>query len=73
MEKYQAAGPLIIRRPCPVVYEETGSAKRKTFEFFHFLEALEDYVNEGRIFSKENWYISKRNMELLEDRVQPCH
>ena len=67
MEKYQTAGRLVIRRPCPVVSEEnfisvtlgslrtqcSGSAKRTTFEFFHFLEALED-LNKGRIFSKEN-------------------
>ena len=46
---------LVSRRPSPVVSEEkkivtlgslrnlgSGSAKRKTFEFFHFLEALED-------------------------------
>ena len=24
-------------------------------------------------FTTKNWYISKRNMELFEDRVQPCH
>ena len=24
-------------------------------------------------FPTKNWYISKRNMELFEDRVQPCH
>ena len=24
-------------------------------------------------FATKNWYISKRNMELFEDRVQPCH
>ena len=23
-------------------------------------------------FPTKNWYISKRNMELFEDRVQPC-
>ena len=23
-------------------------------------------------FPKKNWYISKRNVELFEDRVQPC-
>ena len=57
MEKYQTAGRLVIRRPCPVVFEENfvsvtlgslrtlcpRSAKRTTFEFFHFLEALEDF------------------------------
>ena len=57
MEKYQTAGRLVIRRPCPVVFEEnfasvtlgslrtlcSGSAKRTTFEFFHFLEAFEDF------------------------------
>ena len=55
MEKYQTAGRLVIRRPCPVVSKEkksvtlrslctlcSWSAKRKTFEFVHFLEALED-------------------------------
>ena len=56
MEKYQTAGRLVIRRPCPVVCEEnllsvtlgclrtlcSGSVRRITFEFFHFLEALED-------------------------------
>ena len=56
MEKYQTAGRLVIQRPCPAVSEEnflsvtlgsfrtlcSGSAKRTTFEFFHFLEALED-------------------------------
>ena len=56
MEKYQTAGRLVIRRTCPVESEEnfpsvtlgslrtlcSGSAKRTTFEFFHFLEALED-------------------------------
>ena len=24
-------------------------------------------------FPTKNWYNSKRNMELFEDRVQPCH
>ena len=24
-------------------------------------------------FPAKNWYISKRNMELFEDRVQLCH
>ena len=24
-------------------------------------------------FPTKNWYISKRNMELFVDRVQPCH
>ena len=24
-------------------------------------------------FPRKNWNISKRNMELFEDRVQPCH
>ena len=24
-------------------------------------------------FPTKIWYISKRNMELFEDRVQPCH
>ena len=24
-------------------------------------------------FPRKIWYISKRNMELFEDRVQPCH
>ena len=24
-------------------------------------------------FPTKNWYISERNMELFEDRVQPCH
>ena len=24
-------------------------------------------------FPTKDWYISKRNMELFEDRVQPCH
>ena len=24
-------------------------------------------------FPTKNWYSSKRNMELFEDRVQPCH
>ena len=57
MEKYQTAGGLVIRRPCPVVFEEnfvsvtlgslrtlcSGSAKRTTFEFFHFLEAFGDF------------------------------
>ena len=57
MEKYQTAGRLVIRRPCPVVFGEnilsamlgslhtlcTRSAKRTTLEFFHFLESLEDY------------------------------
>ena len=57
MEKCQPAGRLVIRRSRPVVSGEnflrvtlgslrtlcTGSAKRTTFEFFHFLEALEDY------------------------------
>ena len=56
MEKYQTAGRLVIRRPCPVVSGEnflsvtlgslrtlcTRSAKRRTLAFFHFLEALED-------------------------------
>ena len=56
MEKHQAAGRLVIRRPCPVVSEGkkksvtlgslrtlcSGSVKRKMFEYFHFLEALED-------------------------------
>ena len=56
MEKNQTVGRLVIRRPCPVVSEKnflsvtvgslrslcSGSAKRTTFEFFHFLEALED-------------------------------
>ena len=56
MEKYQTAGRLVIRRPCPVVSGENflsvtlGSlrtlcsrlAKRTMLEFFHFLEALED-------------------------------
>ena len=86
MEKYQTAGRLVIRRPCPVVSEEnfpsitlgslctlcTRSAKRTTFQFFHFLEVLE-VINKGRIFPKENWYISKRNIELFKDRVRPCH
>ena len=31
------------------------------------------YSNKVRIFSKENWSISKRNMELFYDRVRPCH
>ena len=31
------------------------------------------YSNKVRIFSKENWFISKRNMELFHDRVRPCH
>ena len=58
MEKYQTAGSLVIRRPCPVVSGEnflsvtlgslrtlcTRSAKWRTLEFFHFLEALEDCV-----------------------------
>ena len=57
MEKYQTAGRLVIRGPCPVVSGEnflsvtlgslrtlcTRSAKRITMTFFHFLEALEDY------------------------------
>ena len=86
MEKYQTAGRLVIRRPCPLVSEEnfpsitlgslctlcTRSAKRTTFQLFHFLEALE-VLNKGRIFPKENWYISKRNIELFKDRVRPCH
>ena len=56
MEKYQTAGRLVIRRPCPVVSKEnfvsvtlgslrslcSRSAKRTTFEFFHSLEVLED-------------------------------
>ena len=56
MEKYRNVGCLVIRRPCPVVSEEnflsvtlrslrtlcSGSAKQTTFEFFHFLEALDD-------------------------------
>ena len=56
MEKYQTAGRLVIRRPCPVVFGEnilsvtlgslhtlcTRSAKRITFAFFYFLEALEE-------------------------------
>ena len=86
MEKYQTAGRLVIRRPCPVVSEEnfpsitlgslrtlcTRSPKRTTFHLFHFLEALE-VLNKDRIFPKENWYISKRNIELFKDRVRPCH
>ena len=24
-------------------------------------------------FPRENWYISKRNIELFEDRVQQCN
>ena len=24
-------------------------------------------------FSTKNWYIWQRNVELYEDRVQPCH
>ena len=24
-------------------------------------------------FPTKNWYIPERNMELFEDRVQPCH
>ena len=24
-------------------------------------------------FPTKNWYISERNMEVVEDRVQPCH
>ena len=24
-------------------------------------------------FPTKNWYISKRNVELFVDRVQPCH
>ena len=24
-------------------------------------------------FPTKNWYISGRNMEVVEDRVQPCH
>ena len=28
---------------------------------------------EVEYFPTKNWYISKRNMELFEDRVQPCH
>ena len=24
-------------------------------------------------FPTKNWCISKRNIELFEDRVQPCH
>ena len=31
------------------------------------------YSNKVRIFSNENWCISKRNMELFKDRVRPCH
>ena len=56
MEKYQTAGCLVIRISCPIDSEEnflsvtlgslrtlcSGSAKRTTFEFFHFLEVLED-------------------------------
>ena len=56
MEKYQTAGRLVIRRPCPVVFGESflsvtlgslrivsiRSAKRTMLEFFQFLEALED-------------------------------
>ena len=56
MEKYQTAGSLVIRRLCPVVSKEnflsvtlgslrtlcSGSAKRTTLEFFHFLETPED-------------------------------
>ena len=56
MEKYQTAGLLVIRRPCPVVSGVnflnvtlgslhtlcTRSAKRITLAFFHFLEVLED-------------------------------
>ena len=56
MEKYRTAERLVIRRPCPVVSKENsrsvtlrslctlcaGSAKLTTFEFLHFLEALED-------------------------------
>ena len=56
MEKYQTAGRLVIRISCPIESEEnfpsvtlgslrtlcSGSAKRTTFEFFHFLEVLED-------------------------------
>ena len=56
MKKYQTAGRLVIRRPCPVVFGEnflsvtlgslrtvcTRSAKRTMLKFFHFLEALED-------------------------------
>ena len=57
MEKYQTAGRLVFRRLCPVVSGEnfltltlgfirtlcTRSAKRSTFEFFHILEAPEDF------------------------------
>ena len=49
MEKCQTAGRLVTRKPCPVVFGENSlstlclwSAKQTTFEFFHFLEALED-------------------------------
>ena len=42
-------------------------------EFFHFLEALEDCKWRYNIFQRKIWYISKRNMELFEDCVQPCH
>ena len=57
MEKYQAVGRLVIRRPCPVVSGEnflsvtlgslrnlcTRSAKRTTLAFFHPLEVLEAF------------------------------
>ena len=67
MEKYQTAGRLVIRRPCPVVSGEnflsvtlgslrtlcTRSAKRITLAFFHFLEALEDCKWRLNIFQRK--------------------
>ena len=51
MENYQTAGRLVIRRPCPVVSWildlsvlcVQGRRNGQRLNFFHFLEALEDY------------------------------
>ena len=53
MEKYQTAGRLVIRRPCPVkifmvsrldlfALCEQGQRNGQRWNFFDFLEALED-------------------------------
>ena len=88
-EKYgknQTAGRLVIRRLFLVASEENfhvsrlnlfvvcvqGRRNGQSLNVFILLKRLR-IVNEGRLFCKENLYISKRNMKLFEDRVRSCH
>ena len=65
MEKYQTSGRLVIRRPCSVVSEEKKVSRLDSSYSVSAKWTRLRIVNEGRILSKENWYISKRNIALL--------